>query len=127
LDRAPNAEIYVAGYPRIAPYKSISAPFDDNCGGLYDEFPNTWGDARAGYEIVNLLNEAIEEAVAAVRINRSTTRLHYIDVASGPFSGHDSCSDDSYFNGIVVINPEYSIHPNQSGHEAYKEEFENEM
>lgn len=43
LSEAQNATIYVLGYPNIAPYKYIGEPFDQRCGGLYDEIPNNWG------------------------------------------------------------------------------------
>ena len=123
LVEAPNAQIYVGGYPVIAPYKNINDPFDNECGGLYDDFPNTWGDARAAYNVVMSLNDVIEEAVDAVNIQYSSTRLHYVDVENGSFFGHDMCSDDRYFNGIDVFNPEYSVHPNVEGHVAYYGDF----
>jgi hypothetical protein len=125
LSEAPNANIYIGGYPIIAPNKSVTDPFDNKCGGLYDESPfNTWGDARAAYEVVNLLNQTIEDTISSVKINTSTTRLHYVDVSSGPFTGHDICEDDSYFNGMSAINTEYVLHPNTDGQIAYMEEFE---
>lgn len=123
LIKAPNAEIYVGGYPLISPYKSISDPFDNQCGGLYDEYPNTWGDARAAYEVTNLLNDTIKDAVEYTNINRERVRLHFVDMSTGAFLGHDACSDESYFNGIDIVNPEYSIHPNYDGQIAYKDMF----
>lgn len=123
LNSAPNAEIYVVGYPIVAPYKSISDPFDGDCGGLYDAWPNTWGDARAAYEVTNLLNTSIEDAASTVNTQESSARLHYVDSASGAFVGHDICSSDSYFNGInTPPNMSYSLHPNSDGHIALKED-----
>lgn len=119
LAEAENATIYVLAYPRISPYKGINDPFDQDCGGLYDEFPNTWGDARAAYEVTNLLNQKIEEAVTA----QNSSRLVFVPVASGAFAGHDACSSDSYFHGIVWPEVEYSVHPNADGHVAYKEDL----
>ncbi|HEU5121943.1 MAG TPA: hypothetical protein VFT59_03785 [Candidatus Saccharimonadales bacterium] len=72
---------------------------------------------------MNLINGAIENAVHIVNAQNSTTRLHYVDVNDGAFVGHDICSSDSYFNGIDVFNPEYSLHPNNNGHIAYAEDF----
>jgi len=128
LDSAPNAEIYVGGYPIVAPWMASNEPFDQDCGGLYDEAPtNTWGDARAAYDVVTSLNAIIETAVLDVMVAESTTRLHFVDVESGAFSGHDICESDSYFNGIDFFNPEYSVHPNIDGQAAYAADFEVEM
>lgn len=128
LDLAPNAEIYVGGYPIVAPWMASNEPFDQDCGGLYDEAPtNTWGDARAAYDVVTLLNAIIETAVLDTMVAKSTTRLHFVDVESGAFSGHDICETDSYFNGIDPFNPEYSVHPNYGGQAAYAADFETEM
>lgn len=127
LDEAPNAEIYVLGYPVLAPYKSITDPFDNDCGGLYDEIPNNWGDARAAHDVVTMLNSTIDNAIESVKVAESTTRIHFVDVSSGSFVGHDVCSSNSYFNGIDVFNPEYSIHPNTNGQKAYKEDLAEEI
>lgn len=120
LNEAENADIYVLGYPQIAPYKSISDPFDQDCGGLYDEFPNNWGDARAAHAITELLNGAVEDAVETVNNRYLSNRLTFVPVSGGAFTGHDACSSDSYFNGIVLPDTEYSVHPNADGQLAYK-------
>jgi lysophospholipase L1-like esterase len=127
LSEAPNADIYVLGYPHIAPYKTIEDVFDQDCGGLYDEFPNNWGDARAAHEITNLLNEVIEDAVIATNTQYSTDRLEFVPVDEGAFAGHDACSDDSYFHGIVVPDTEYSVHPDVDGQEAYAADLSDAM
>lgn len=119
LQKAPNAQIYVVGYPHLAPIKTISDPFEQTCGGLYDEFPNNWGDARAARDVVDAINGVIASKVAAVNTNHSTSRLVYVDTTTGAFLGHDACSSTSYFNGIDYVNSEYSVHPNGGGHSAY--------
>jgi lysophospholipase L1-like esterase len=123
LEHAPNAEIYIAGYPHIAPYKDIEEPFNQNCGELYGEIPNNWGDARAAYELTTRLNDMIEEAITAANSHHSSDRLTFVPVDNGAFIGHDSCSSDSYFNGIVYPDMEYSVHPNAKGHTAYKNDL----
>ena len=123
LNEAENATIYVVAYPILVPSKGINEPFDQDCGGFYDEFPNTWGDARAAYQITVLLNGVIEGAVAAVNTQYSSSRLVFVPVENGAFSGHDLCADDSFFNGIVFPSTGDSVHPNAVGHVAYKEDL----
>ncbi|HET6746929.1 MAG TPA: SGNH/GDSL hydrolase family protein [Candidatus Saccharimonadales bacterium] len=127
LNKAENANIYVLGYPQIAPYKTVDDPFDQDCGGLYDEFPNNWGDARAAHEVTGLLNDTIEGVVDAVKVQHQTNRLVFVPVSNGAFVGHDACSSNSFFNGIVISNPEYSVHPNADGQIAYKDDLKSVM
>ena len=116
LAHAPNAEVYVAGYPVVIPYMPIDAPYNEVCSSFIGEYPNTWGDARAAYNVVISLNDAIQDAVS----RQSSTRLHYVDVENGAFEGHDGCSEDSYFEYLhFPFEQEYTAHPNQSGHQAY--------
>lgn len=123
LENAPNATIYVIGYPLMIPHKNYEDAYDQDCGGLYDPWPNNWGDARAANEITGILNSKIENAVGSVNTNESTSRLVFVPVDAGAFYGHDLCSSDSYFNGIFwPNNREYSIHPNSDGQTAYAED-----
>ena len=130
LGFAPNAEIYVLGYPQVAPEKSSTEPNDVRCSYLYDSgydstgtIPMNWGDAQAARDIVTRLDNKIEAAVAAA----GSSRLHYVDVneAGSPFEGHTMCADpgESFFNNIdqAVGHPAYALHPNQRGQEAYAE------
>lgn len=123
LEDAPNAQIYIGGYPQISPYKDVEDAFDQDCGELYGEFPNNWGDARAAHEVVTQLNNVIEGSVTSVNTEKSTSRLHFVDVEGGAFSEHDVCSSSSDFNGVDLFNTEYSVHPNADGHIAYSEDF----
>ena len=67
-----------------------------------------------------LLNTVIEDMVEAVNTRYSSSRLIFVPVEDGAFVGHDACSSDSYFYGIVFPNSEYSVHPNINGHIAYR-------
>ncbi len=130
LHEAENAQIYVIGYPYVAPNKQTTDPDDPDCGGLIDDaIFNKWGDARAAYEVVTELNTVIEASVASVNTTYSTADLHFVDVteSGSSFDGHDLCSSTSYFNDVDSINREYSVHPNLSGHEAYFEEIKEEI
>lgn len=46
---------------------------------------------------------------------------------SSAFVGHDACSSNSYLNGIVFPNTEYSVHPNADGQTAYKKDLSDAM
>ncbi|MFC8074658.1 SGNH/GDSL hydrolase family protein [Streptomyces sp. NPDC057307] len=120
LEKAPNAQIYVVGYPQVAPVKSAGEPNDLRCmylfGSGYD-----WRDAQAARNIVTAINGKISTAVSSA----GSTRLHYVDVngANSPFAGHTVCSDpgDSYFFNIdqVANDRNYIFHPNDKGQAAY--------
>ncbi|MDQ0776347.1 hypothetical protein QF026_004813 [Streptomyces aurantiacus] len=130
LDNAPNAQVYVLGYPQVAPAKSDTDPEDLRCTYLYNSgydstgtIPQTWADAQAAREIVTLLNNTIEDRVDA----KNSSRLHYVDVneAGSPFEGHTVCANpgDSYFNNLDqwIGHEAYALHPNEKGAKAYED------
>ncbi len=54
------------------------------------------------------------------------SRIKLVDpmAAGSPFLGHELCTGNPYFNGIVVgDNAAFSFHPNYLGQEAYKQLF----
>jgi lysophospholipase L1-like esterase len=119
LTRASTANIYVLGYPQVAPIKTATDPDDPRC--TYLSGGSGWGDAIGARDIVTRLNTKIAATVAAM----GNTRLHYIDVnATGsPFVGHTVCADpgESYFNNIdtIVAGKIFVFHPNARGQQAY--------
>ncbi len=106
LTGAPNADVYVADYPYLAPQNAGS------CAGF---------DLSGAYNVEQALNNQIGLAVTQVASDNS--KLHFVNVNydGSPFVGHDLCSGDaSYFNGIVAPpNQVYSVHPNVNGQDAY--------
>ncbi|WP_127466455.1 SGNH/GDSL hydrolase family protein [Streptomyces sp. B27] len=125
LAKAPNAEIYVLGYPQVAPVKTESDGYEAACDFLW---PDHWSDARAARDIVTRLNSKIEETVTTVRqAAAGNTRLTYVEVngADSPFEGHTMCptAGDSYFHNLDqwVGHPAYALHPNAQGQAAYAE------
>lgn len=125
LAYAPNAKIYVLGYPQVIANKSTSDGVDGRC--LYMKDGNTnWGDARAARDIVTKLNTKISAAVTNVRaLDAGNTRLTYVpmDAAGSPFAGHEVCGSDStsWFQNIdqATGNPAYVFHPNSLGQQGY--------
>ncbi len=110
LTNAPNAEVYVGGYPYLASEAS------EVCGLV---------DISGAWNVQTALNQVIVDAV-----NESNdSRLYYVptNYTGSPFAGKHLCNGgDSYFNGLVGWpNLEHSFHPNADGQEAYKVVFEN--
>ena len=131
LETAKNAKIYVLDYPQVTPAdKQYGDPRDPRCSWLadLDQFGiPTWADARAAQEIVTQLDNAIRDAVVAVRAIKPdyAARLQYVPVnnSGSPFAGHTMCADlgESYFNNLdtVVGHESWVLHPNQRGQQAY--------
>ncbi|MFD3399833.1 SGNH/GDSL hydrolase family protein [Kribbella sp. NPDC058693] len=126
LQYAPNAKIYVVGYPQVIADKSVSAPDDIRCVYMQDGVTK-WGDARAARDIVQKLNEKISQKIFELRaLSTDNTRLRFVfmnDPATSPFVGHEICgvSTTSFFQNVDQINPDrrYIFHPNQLGQNAY--------
>jgi len=110
LTNAPNADVYVADYPYLAPQNAGS------CAGF---------DLSGAYNVERALNNQI--ALAVTQAASGDPRLHFVEVNydESPFMSHDLCSGTaSYFNGIVAPpNQVYSVHPNMNGENAYASVF----
>ncbi|HEX5744256.1 MAG TPA: SGNH/GDSL hydrolase family protein, partial [Candidatus Saccharimonadales bacterium] len=105
-NHAENAEVYVVGYPQVAPEPGIE------CAFLIDS------EKEAAREVVAELDKAIEEAV-----ENTGAGSVYIDPLSeeSPFVGHELCTEESYFNWFEIFEIGYSLHPNSLGQYAYSE------
>jgi hypothetical protein len=103
---APNATVYVVGYPEIVPGSGGSCP------------PIITGIEQSAIDtVVTSMNNKIRAATVG-----AGSQFEFIDAtASGsPFDGHDLCSADSYFNSLSWPL-QYSFHPNANGQAAYAE------
>lgn len=125
LQYAPNAEVYVVGYPQVVANKTSADPYDSHCFYMHDG-ATAWADAQAARSIVTQLNDVIEEKVDDVRaLNMANTRLHFVEMdgAGSPFNGHEVCgtASTSWFQNIdqVTNDPAYVFHPNSLGQDAY--------
>ena len=128
LEYAPNAEIYVVGYPHVIANKTASHAFDNRCFYMYDNSntTNKWAEVQGARDIVTRLNDRIEEKVNDVRaLNAGNSRLHFVEVdgATSPFNGREVCgtASSSWFQNVNqdLNNLEYIFHPNSSGQEGY--------
>lgn len=107
-----SAKVYVSGYPYVVKYRPqlCQAPL------------LTGAERKAIEKITLLLNQKIAGAIKQL----GDARFKYIDPlqASSPFTDHDLCSKDSYFNGYNPTAPEaFTAHPNFNGQRAYARLF----
>jgi lysophospholipase L1-like esterase len=103
-ERAPNAHVYVVGYPQIAPPPGIECTLLSN------------SEREAARNLVDALDAKIDDTVGEFGAN-----FTFVDpTAEGsPFAGHEYCTEDSDFNGAEIPHTEYTFHPNALGHAAY--------
>ncbi|GCD92274.1 SGNH/GDSL hydrolase family protein [Nocardioides sp. LS1] len=94
---APNAAVYVVGYPRLLPLT-----------GTCDEVPFATGDYAWGRRIEWLLNKSLQQAAA-------DHRATYVNLYPAT-RGHDACGTDAWINGSVAkLNVALDFHPFQVG------------
>ncbi|MGH9919881.1 MAG: SGNH/GDSL hydrolase family protein, partial [Nitrososphaerales archaeon] len=114
LADAPNAAVYVLGYPYIFPPHPGKLQFCLKKGFM---FP---GDLSRLAAWETQLDEVIREAVAA-----SGANVTYVE-PNNLFAGHDVCSQSTWFNPIGSWftnghHVEYLFHPNAAGQSALEE------
>jgi GDSL-like lipase/acylhydrolase family protein len=119
LKYAPNAKIYVLGYPQVIANKTVNDGPDLRCVYMQDGGTN-WAEAQGVRSIVTKLNEKIVAAINA----ENSPRLRFVDVngASSQFQGHEICgAGQSYFQNLdqAGTNEAYVFHPNAAGQQAY--------
>jgi hypothetical protein len=108
LKRAPNARVYVLGYPPLLSKETgvclRSLPFGDSVR------------LNLGLGLLNRLNATIKANVKAVRYRYP--RIEFVDpTAKGsPFIGHDICSKQPYLHGLSTGVG--AFHPNLLGYTA---------
>lgn len=106
---APNAQVYVLGYPYVAAQ-----------GGSYCPYL-TSGEIDAITNVADALDNTVSSAVTTMQ--NSGASFHFVDprAVGNPFLYHDVCSSNGYFVNIINGDPStYSFHPNQQGQLAYE-------
>jgi lysophospholipase L1-like esterase len=96
--KAPDAKVVVLGYPLLFDTSSSS------CGitGM------TLAKRRVLNEGAQVLDDLIKARVAAANFTFSDVR--------DEFAGHGICASSPYLNGLTVIPPQNSFHPNKTGY-----------
>ncbi|MEU8657701.1 SGNH/GDSL hydrolase family protein [Actinoplanes philippinensis] len=102
-DRAPNAKVYVLGYPHL-----VAAPGSSgvSCEALTDARRKALNDGA------DALDELIKGRVTAAGFT-------FVDVREA-FKGHEACTKEPWIHGIRD-NLSESYHPTPEGHKAYAE------
>lgn len=130
LSEAPNADVYVLGYPYITP---LDASANLSCLPFQDSTPeSSVNDSNAARSVVLGLNATIKNVVEELEVTEN--RIHFVDAASqySPFEGHDVCSTSSYFvhpnsPGAGLTENHKWFHPNTEGQDAYADLIANAM
>ncbi|MCB0976407.1 MAG: SGNH/GDSL hydrolase family protein [Acidimicrobiales bacterium] len=100
--RAPNAWVYVVGYPTVLPETG------NGCYPLVPVLPSDVGWLR---DKVHELNAMIQQVAA-------DNYVAFIDLAT-PSIGHDFCSSDRWVEGLVPLSTAAPVHPNAEGMAAF--------
>lgn len=111
-----DAKVLVVGYPHVVTYQGYLtnvAITPSNCVYLGG------GEAAAIESIVDELNDTIQTAVATF----GDSRFKFVDpnftLLPPKPTDTELCSTQSHFNGVDLVNQEYSFHPNAAGQEDY--------
>lgn len=107
---APNAQVYVVGYPRVAPLVAGGCSFFSQ------------DEEEAANDVTEGLNNDLAVAVGDANYSNGNTNFTFVDpTASGsPFIGHELCTSDPYFFGVNIAEQRFSFHPNPEGMDAYQ-------
>lgn len=97
---APNAQILVAGYPRILPAT----------GGCFDQVSIAAGDRPFVRRMEERLNQAVQTAAMAAGAT-------FVDM-TGPSAGHDVCAGAAQRWVEPMIDGPGALHPNARGQQA---------
>ena len=100
-EAAPNAKIYVVGYPWITP----------DGDGCYDEVPIAAGDLPGLHRLNATLNEVVRAAA------EDADGVTYVDMAARS-EGHDACAGEGQRWVEPMIGGPASMHPNAAGQQA---------
>ncbi len=105
---APNARIFVMGYPDILPQS----------GNCFTSLPLTSGDVAYTNSIEMFLNLVLR---TEAQLNGATFVDNY-----NPTIGHDLCQPPSnaWINRLIPVNPGYPLHPDTLGQRALAQDLE---
>jgi protocatechuate 3,4-dioxygenase beta subunit len=115
--KAPNARIYVLGYPDIFAHENF-LNFGCPAASGMDSAANNW------------LTDLQTQLDAAVKQAADDAGVHYVDPnAPGPnwsFLGHDICAGDSWFHPLYqeLLTRNYAFHPKVAGQQAMAQALE---
>jgi lysophospholipase L1-like esterase len=95
---APNAQIFAVAYPSL-----IGANATSSC-------PLSTSQRQTVITATEALDQTIQTAATQAHVNF----VNDFDA----FTGHELCTSDPWVNGVNLIHPSYSLHPNEQGQMA---------
>jgi lysophospholipase L1-like esterase len=96
--RAPNARVLVLGYPL-----------------LFDETATSCGFAGLSVTKRRAINEGDRRLNAVIEERAEAAGFVYVNVMDD-FAGHGACAPQPWINGLVILPPTNSFHPNGDGY-----------
>ena len=96
--KAPNAEVVVLGYPR-----------------LFDTSSATCGIGGMSLTKRRAVNAGADVLAGVIRDRAAAAGFTFADVRDR-FDGHGACGPSPWINGLVVLPPTDSFHPNAAGY-----------
>lgn len=98
--KAPNAEVFVVGYPQISPNDGTECP---------DEMPFTAAD-------LTYLDSGMQQLDAQLRASAKSHGMTYVDTYT-PSKGLGVCAprDRRWIESVVPTSPTFAMHPNPVG------------
>lgn len=105
-ERAPNAAVYVVGYPQITPNDGTDCP---------DEMPFTAADLA-------YLDDGMRELNRELKAAAKRHRMTYVDTYA-PSKGLGVCApaDRKWIESVVPKKPAFALHPNPVGEQGFAE------
>ncbi len=96
--KAPQAEVIVLGYPR-----------------LFDTASAWCGIAGMTLAKRRALNSGADDLAAVIKARSEAAGFTFSDVRD-EFAGRGICASGAYLNGLTVVPPQNSFHPNRAGY-----------
>ncbi len=115
LTEAPNAEVYVLGYPPIVVEDENNLCLSTSQIG----YPAILANKTKMRTVLDELNTTISTTVG--NVHDDDPSIHYVDAdeVDSPFSGHDVCAGEPFFNGLITQDTTESFHPSEKGQRAF--------
>ncbi len=96
--KAPNARVVVLGYPR-----------------LFDESNAYCGIGGLSLAKRRVLNDGADHLAGVIGDRATAAGFTWVDVRER-FDGHGACADSPWINGLTIVPPTDSFHPNADGY-----------
>ncbi len=96
--KAPHARVVVLGYPR-----------------LFDETNASCGIAGMSLPKRRILNDGADELARVIGARAEAAGFTYVDVRER-FDTHGACASSPWINGLTLLPPTDSFHPNTAGY-----------